>query len=537
MPAQPAVRRPFFSTKTTFLTFCEIVTCLIFVIDLFPFYHRSLQKIVIQYQDGWDLEDVDKKTESESVSDRKNIDCRSLEYEDIASYKTEVQFMYTGETDIDVAAAVDEDGDGQGEDVDGDKGSAEEDCHLEEIPDVVAQHALELLANAFCNDQESEGEGGDIFDNANLANCVLSISLGAPGYNTGTCSKQLEESTTCNVFSDQLTIWHTDACASNEVAAAADSVLKTKLPSDEFRDDLNADCQCTDPVSPYVTLIGWFVDDSGSATAAQTMIDTNTGGLTAAAKFMIFLAVAATLLLILLGFAWKKHRDNRRRRLEDDLKSIRTDWSNPTNDDNSYLQPDFHDLALRHSKQNVHRCNSAFCRTCRPNLGLVHMMPVPKEKPTKTRKKLDEICCKSDEPPQDDLCMTVGCMGEDDVPGQVVYPNKNKGKAKDPLEVQASGDPVDLNKSYQSDLTEDEMSPPAFVAGRRTKKQKKNKSQPVVDEQRPMSPLEYDEVDYSYCDNEDSNDGFTFVRIANAKPAVRQSSHNCDGQPCQEVVL
>jgi len=271
--------------------------------------------------------------------------------------------------------------------------------------------------------------------------------------------------------------------------------------------------------------------------------------------------------------------------MENDGKSVRTDWSDQSNDDGSYLKPDFHDLALRHSKQNVHRCNSAFCRTCRPNLGVVHMVSVSKggqklrQKQQQGKAKLPKT--EEDQKEEYPACPTINeapealgnaesCFSDDDddvsdggnsgkIPQQVAFATsskpfgkKSKTKNLDPPEQQPPAEAQELKESLNSGLpTEDDaaerpsvppVSPPpdgddkVESGGKLFKKKRKPKKSPRA-EASGSSP--YDETDYSFYDNNANNDGFTFVRIANAKRSSGESDeeHNGTVEPSHEVAL
>jgi hypothetical protein len=88
-------------------------------------------------------------------------------------------------------------------------------------------------------------------------------------------------------------------------------------------------------------------------------------------------ATVACFALVALFVGTALYVRHRNRQLDSDDKSVHTQWSNKT-DDNSYLRPDWHDLLFRHSKMDVHKCKSAMCEVCQPNLGLVHTVRVPR---------------------------------------------------------------------------------------------------------------------------------------------------------------
>merc|ERR1712226_526279 len=60
------------------------------------------------------------------------------------------------------------------------------------------------------------------------------------------------------------------------------------------------------------------------------------------------------------------------------MKSLRTEWSAGTaaKSIKSYITANMQNLGAQHSKLDVHKCKSATCEVCRPNLGKVDMVPV-----------------------------------------------------------------------------------------------------------------------------------------------------------------
>jgi hypothetical protein len=182
-------------------------------------------------------------------------------------------------------------------------------------------------------------------------------------------------SESCNEYADSFFVLHTEECTPEEVVTSSFSLIATGVTLPEFYEAVNARSEGT-----LVTKVTVLADPSGVSAAAAAV---GPGGLTPGGIALVTLVVLASLLIFAFLFVWRRHVIRRNRRLEDEMKSIRTSWSQQSRDGNgSYLTADFNDLARRHTKLNVHKCKSAFCEVCRPNLGVVHMMAVPRESNT-----------------------------------------------------------------------------------------------------------------------------------------------------------
>lgn len=235
----------------------------------------------------------------------------------------------------------------------------------QELPAFVAEAAITMAAGVLC---PKEGETATTV----VGNCVLAVSSGEPGENIGGCEPSEEESKSCFEYSDSFVVLHSTDCSKEAIQTAGMLLVKNGLESEDFLAAVNQRAG-SDVVITKLALI-----ESGDVAAATTEIMVADGSLTGWGKFFVSLTALAVVGLLAFLFAWHRHVQKRNRRMEDDLKSCRTDWSNGTDGQKSYLEADFRDLALRHSKMNVHKCKSALCEVCRPSLGQVHMLSVPR---------------------------------------------------------------------------------------------------------------------------------------------------------------
>jgi hypothetical protein len=223
-----------------------------------------------------------------------------------------------------------------------------------QLPAFVAEAAITHVANSLCFSSNRRRLALD---------CVLSVSSGEAGQHMQTCVPG-EGSQSCDIYSDQFVVLHTEECTSDEIRAQSTLLVKDGLESGTFLEHVNAN---TD--GPTVTLLEYYDLSAFAGSVSEYSNQT----ISPAGKAAVAVVALLVVCLLIFAFVWA-----RRRRYDD--KSVHTKWSNST-DDNSYMRPDFHDLAFRHSKMDVHKCKSALCKTCRPTLGQVDMVPVPRNQP------------------------------------------------------------------------------------------------------------------------------------------------------------
>jgi hypothetical protein len=241
------------------------------------------------------------------------------------------------------------------------------------LPQLTSGASVESVAAAICSDPS-----------------VVSVSGGEADLYTGNCTASANPQQSCSLYDGSIKVVHTPEIERDAVRAAVKAALEETVNTEPFLDSVNngsLDISVTD-IDLYVKPTGVVqVEaepepepvDNAPVAATGAVFATTGGGLTTGAKIITAFGTLAMMALLLalcwIVAAWRRKNERYRQKLEDDERSLRTDWSSPT-DDNSLLNPDFHDLALQHSKLDVHKCRSALCTVCNPNLGVVNMITV-----------------------------------------------------------------------------------------------------------------------------------------------------------------
>eukprot|EP00523_Entomoneis_sp_CCMP467_P007829 CAMPEP_0168742378 /NCGR_PEP_ID=MMETSP0724-20121128/13005_1 /TAXON_ID=265536 /ORGANISM="Amphiprora sp., Strain CCMP467" /LENGTH=468 /DNA_ID=CAMNT_0008789925 /DNA_START=147 /DNA_END=1553 /DNA_ORIENTATION=- len=244
--------------------------------------------------------------------------------------------------------------------------------------------------------------------------CILMIHIGVDDKlhddQSHNCTGMVGDGT-CFLYDGDIKIIHADTCNKTEIRDFFVDVMTNStigMGSDNFIGTVNerATPGTTDDGSGGSTVV---VDDevidvrladpnssgedndpppviagiaAGGITTTQTSV--NAGG-------WAMTALVALLLLLLLGLLLFVRRRSRKRqdKLEDDMQSLHSAWTNKSSDGTSlagtsfapsvaksYMTADMHNLALQHSKLDVHKCKSAMCEICRPNMGHLELLPV-----------------------------------------------------------------------------------------------------------------------------------------------------------------
>jgi len=312
---------------------------------------RHLQNIVVHDSS----EDITASPTMAPTTDLKTVRtvvCKEVSVGTFA-LKTEINISYAAETD---AAFAD----------------LPMDFLNREIPAFVAEAAISTTADSLCDDDRIR-HGRLLRQLSEYSHCVISVSSGKPGKLQGTCNPTLPQSESCHWYEDSFSVLHTSECTEDEIRSVSSAAVTNGLESASFLQSVNSEID-----DATVTRLALYSPDDGSlsnARAPPTTVLVDQSGLTPVGGFLVFVILFSMLALVVFLFAWRR-RINRKRQLEDDLKSVRTDWSANSLGDGSYLQPNFRDLGLHHSKLNVHRCKSAMCTVCRPSLGTVHILKV-----------------------------------------------------------------------------------------------------------------------------------------------------------------
>jgi hypothetical protein len=262
-----------------------------------------------------------------------------------------------------------------------------------DIPKWVSGATVDALADSLCGGEDEVVPDDPLTRRRDLANdCILSVSSGPRDVRMDyeTCSTP-GASCARALYSGSVKVTHTIDC-SQFIEEVVMDVLKSLFDSDEFFAAINENAgkeginvvgvnfteairdPTPEPSTPEPTPAPQ--DASIVASVFQAEPEDN-NGITSGGKTMIAASALLVASMFTLLLVWRRKHSRRRRKLHDDLRSIKTDWSTDTAD-KDYMKPDFYDLALSHSKLDVHHCNSGMCRVCRPNLGLVNMLPVPR---------------------------------------------------------------------------------------------------------------------------------------------------------------
>jgi hypothetical protein len=240
----------------------------------------------------------------------------------------------------------------------------------------------------------------------NKKRCALTVSAGPSDEYVGTCEPtERNVSKSCLLYEGYLQITHTEDCSSDDIADNTIAILEDAVDTDSFIDDindrrnvLNKRPSANEEPVVIVTDVDLRKRLENNQTIAgigsgeyESMNSLNDGISTMAMVLFILLGL---ILLLLIGLlCWYRRRQLALRRLnelklqksraakaafDDDVKSIKTDWSNGAGDDTSYTKPDFYDLGLVHKTVDVHVCRSALCPICavQKNLGRVQMISV-----------------------------------------------------------------------------------------------------------------------------------------------------------------
>jgi hypothetical protein len=309
------------------------------------------------------------------------------------------------------------------------------------LPQLTSGASVESVAGAICGDP-----------------CMVSVSGGQADQYTGNCTASANAQQSCSVYDGSIKVVHNTECKSDAVRAAVKVALEESIDTEPFLDSVN-----NGSMNVKVTDVDLYVKPTEVAEAEPEPVDStpvastgavfasSKGGLTTGAKiitaFGTFAMMALLLALCWIVAAWRRDTERQRQKLEDDERSLRTDWSSPT-DDNSFLKPDFYDLALQHSKLDVHKCHSALCTVCNPNLGVVNMVTVARAGDRWNGPFLPHVM-------SSDLAPEAYGVGGDDV-DDYGFPMDNESFQQD-NSLAYTGDEMMHNRSAVSAYTDDDM--------------------------------------------------------------------------------
>jgi hypothetical protein len=200
-----------------------------------------------------------------------------------------------------------------------------------------------------------------------IAGCIVSVSTCSPDQAIGFCEPSSGDRS-CFENEGDIRVVHTADCDSEEIQAAGLTALRASMPTSRYLDPING--RITEGTT-QVLLVSIIDRDAGPGMVSsindgyEEPQDTQ---LSAAAIFFVVFAVSLLLALLLFLCCWRHRVLAQQRQLDDDLRSIKTDWSGEDGRFNKKFHPaDFHNLSMKPVNVDVHKCASGICAVCYPN--------------------------------------------------------------------------------------------------------------------------------------------------------------------------
>lgn len=244
----------------------------------------------------------------------------------------------------------------------------------QKLPLLVQGASVETLHHTLCAIGLDESTGRKPSTVVRLAQCMYSIT--ASQHEEMTFCTDAENEPNCVAFAGVLKLFHAVDCA-DDIELAALLGIEQGVQQVSFVESINRRLTRFDNhVVQVVVSENGHARDGGVAAATSAAMATTDRKISPGGYVMIALAGGLLLLLFALLFVQQRHQRRRRRALDE--KSTRTD----TTPDESYITADFGNLALQHSKNDVHRCDSALCPVCMSNPDDIQMVQIPKDQPT-----------------------------------------------------------------------------------------------------------------------------------------------------------
>ena len=203
----------------------------------------------------------------------------------------------------------------------------------------------------------------------------------------------------CFAYNGDILVHHNDDCTKDEIRDRFIQVMtdpNNGMSSDKYlenanfyaRPDVSLPPADDERIVDVRLATGGSGDDGGSVIAGiagtPVVAGASSQTVTNGAWIVVALVGALLLALILLLLAGRRKRSNKLS--EEDVKSLKSMRSNyskgASTAGNSYMTADMRNLGAMHSKLDVHKCKSATCEVCKPNLGKVNMVPVGKSSAT-----------------------------------------------------------------------------------------------------------------------------------------------------------
>lgn len=205
-----------------------------------------------------------------------------------------------------------------------------------------------------------------------------------------TCVPTNPDSNSCAVYEADVDIAYDDEgdnSSAGEVSETVTTVAEDTLTGDGSDGVEAAVADDLDDSDESLTFVGWGnpneKEEVGAGLSGETYADESSQGLSRAAKIALAsMSVLLLLLLLLCVICWR-----RRTKEWDSSKSVDTGETQVSpgrrgagggssrgsrgsasdfGDDMTYMTSDFNNLALHHSKLDVHKCASASCNQCNP---------------------------------------------------------------------------------------------------------------------------------------------------------------------------
>lgn len=261
----------------------------------------------------------------------------------------------------------------------------------DDLPPLVDGASVEAIADLLCDLDTTRRKLGDFLQGGEIdhgrrateldkiAACVVSVSTGNPDQAIGFCEPSSGDRS-CFENQGDIRIIHTADCDSEEIEAAALTALRAAMPTNRYLEPINSRITQENTEVLLVSIIDREDKSKVVSSINAGYEEPQDTQLSVAAIFFVVFAISLLLALLIFLCCWRHRVLSQKRQLDDDLRSIKTDWSGDDGRGNRrFLPADFHNLSLRPSNVDVHKCASGICAVCNPagvNPRGVVMFPV-----------------------------------------------------------------------------------------------------------------------------------------------------------------
>jgi hypothetical protein len=259
-------------------------------------------------------------------------------------------------------------------------GELESDTMEDTLPEATAAAIVESVADASCSGVRVT----DPYTNETTTkHCFVSISAGEKDTLVATnCPTTNPNAVNCTLYSGTLQVVHTSACSQDDILEHTMDALDASAGEVYLVGRINNLMGDSPTRAVHVTVIDKNANDVPVAAAAAVsevqpaaVSDDGLGGPAIAAIALMGLIL---LLFALLGLVWRRRVQSTQKMVDsDELKSCKTLWTVPSSENSSVPNSYSRDLMIQSSSMDVHRCASALCPVCRPDLGMVQAVRVP----------------------------------------------------------------------------------------------------------------------------------------------------------------